>query len=64
MADVISQKKVKCPVCKKSVAWANNPHRPFCSERCATIDLGSWADNKYSIEGEPLDEISENNFDE
>lgn len=23
--------------------------RPFCSERCKTIDLGSWLDGTYRI---------------
>jgi endogenous inhibitor of DNA gyrase (YacG/DUF329 family) len=25
------------------------PHRPFCSERCRSIDLGSWLDGAYRI---------------
>ncbi|MBP9764672.1 MAG: DNA gyrase inhibitor YacG, partial [Gammaproteobacteria bacterium] len=25
------------------------PFRPFCSERCRMLDLGAWADNRYSI---------------
>jgi len=64
MADAIPSKKIKCPACKKPVAWANNPHRPFCSERCATVDLGNWADNKYSLEGDPIDEFSEHPSDD
>lgn len=31
-----------------------NPFRPFCSERCHTLDLGSWADESYKI---PVQEI-------
>ena len=27
-----------------------NPYLPFCSERCRTIDLGAWLDEKYVIE--------------
>ena len=56
--------KVKCPSCKKPVSWANNPHRPFCSERCAIIDLGNWADNQYSIEGKRVEENPEESSDE
>jgi len=44
--------KVKCPTCKKKTEWENNPFRPFCSERCKLIDLGSWAAEEYKIEGE------------
>lgn len=44
--------KIKCPVCGKEAVWEGNPFRPFCSERCSLIDLGKWADEKYSIEAE------------
>ncbi len=41
---------VKCPRCHKSVKFSpDNPYRPFCSERCKLIDLGQWAEEKYSI---------------
>ena len=43
---------VKCPICKKEADWKDNPHRPFCSERCRIIDLGSWADGSYSLEAD------------
>jgi uncharacterized protein len=26
-----------------------NAWRPFCSERCKTIDLGAWASEKYRV---------------
>jgi len=46
----------KCPTCKRALALepgaalANAwPHRPFCSERCRSIDLGSWLDGAYRI---------------
>jgi endogenous inhibitor of DNA gyrase (YacG/DUF329 family) len=42
--------RVPCPTCGKSVAWtAENTWRPFCSERCKTIDLGAWASEKYRV---------------
>ena len=41
---------VACPGCAKKVEWSDkNPYRPFCSERCKQIDLGAWAEEKYSI---------------
>ncbi len=44
---------VNCPVCGKPVAWvAENPYRPFCSERCKKIDLGAWASGDYAVPGE------------
>ena len=44
---------VRCPICRREVAWEGNPHRPFCSDRCRVIDLGAWADERYRIPGEP-----------
>lgn len=45
--------KVFCPRCKKpSTLAASNPFRPFCSERCKLIDLGSWAAEDYKIPAE------------
>lgn len=46
---------VKCPTCRKDTTWENNPHRPFCSERCKLVDLGAWADERYRIPGEELE---------
>jgi uncharacterized protein len=45
------EKKLKCPICKKpsEMDKEQNPYRPFCSERCRTIDLGAWLDEKYVI---------------
>jgi endogenous inhibitor of DNA gyrase (YacG/DUF329 family) len=41
---------VDCPICGKKVEWTEqNKYRPFCSERCKKIDLGAWAEEKYSI---------------
>ena len=64
MTESIPKKQVKCPSCRKPVSWKDNPHRPFCSERCATVDLGNWADNQYSFKGEQTDENSNNTSNE
>ncbi|MEF3046929.1 DNA gyrase inhibitor YacG [Pseudotabrizicola sp. L79] len=35
-----------CPICAK----ASDPkYRPFCSRRCADIDLGRWLTESYVI---------------
>ncbi len=39
----------KCPICKKPSAPS---YRPFCSKRCADIDLAHWFRGSYRIEGE------------
>lgn len=45
-------KRVRCPQCgAKAEYQADNPSRPFCSERCKLIDLGAWAEERYSIPG-------------
>ncbi|MDO6591648.1 DNA gyrase inhibitor YacG [Loktanella sp. D2R18] len=35
-----------CPICKKPTETA---FRPFCSKRCADIDLGKWFSGSYAI---------------
>lgn len=60
-----SKKPVKriiaCPNCRKSVTYdASNPWRPFCSERCKTMDIAAWADESFRIPGPPsIDELDE-----
>jgi uncharacterized protein len=46
------KQKIICPICKKETTWENNVFRPFCSERCRLVDLGSWASEDYRIAGE------------
>jgi uncharacterized protein len=36
----------RCPICGKP---ATARHQPFCSARCADIDLGRWLKGTYSI---------------
>lgn len=46
---------VKCPTCQRAVPWtAEQPFKPFCSERCKLIDLGEWAMEERRIVGDPL----------
>jgi hypothetical protein len=41
---------VRCPTCGASVEWTpQSKWRPFCSERCRTIDLGEWANESYRV---------------
>ena len=39
-------KKVTCPLCQQT---AESPHTPFCSRRCAQLDLGKWLTGDYAI---------------
>jgi uncharacterized protein len=38
--------KGRCPICKDETEQA---FRPFCSSRCADIDLGKWMTGSYAI---------------
>ncbi len=40
------QPKRKCPMCDKIT---DEKFRPFCSKRCADLDLSRWLDGKYAI---------------
>lgn len=45
-----------CPQCGKSTRLdAQNPWRPFCTERCKLIDLGAWFSGERSIPAEDQD---------
>lgn len=47
---------VQCPYCHKTLDWSEQyPYRPFCSERCRTIDLGAWASERYAIPSQGTD---------
>ncbi|HEB74894.1 MAG TPA: DNA gyrase inhibitor YacG [Nitrospirae bacterium] len=51
--------KIRCPICKTETTWEENPWRPFCSERCKLIDLGTWASEEYRIPGAEIDRDGE-----
>jgi uncharacterized protein len=54
-------KIVACPVCGVAVPWrSDSAWRPFCSERCKSIDLGEWAAERHAIAGQigPGDEAT------
>jgi len=40
---------MSCPVCKKPTL---HDYRPFCSKRCADVDLGRWFTGAYAIPAE------------
>lgn len=41
----------KCPVCDNP---RTKKHRPFCSKRCADVDLGRWFTGAYAVPTEDL----------
>ena len=42
-----------CPICGKE---AEAKYRPFCSRRCADVDLGRWLKGSYAIPAEAAEE--------
>lgn len=43
-------RSVSCPNCKANTVYArSNPYRPFCSERCKSMDFGAWADESFRM---------------
>jgi endogenous inhibitor of DNA gyrase (YacG/DUF329 family) len=52
---------MSCPVCGKPVVAA---YRPFCSRRCADVDLGRWLNESYRIPAESEGEAEDMPGDE
>jgi endogenous inhibitor of DNA gyrase (YacG/DUF329 family) len=53
---------VKCPICRKPPLAA---FTPFCSRRCADVDLNRWLVGGYRVENnEPLVTASAENAPE
>ena len=48
----------KCPLCGKPT---DIRFRPFCSKRCADLDLNQWFKGGYAIPGPPVDPASHSN---
>ncbi len=46
----------QCPICGRP---RDARLRPFCSKRCADIDLGRWLRGEYAIPGAPPSESNE-----
>jgi endogenous inhibitor of DNA gyrase (YacG/DUF329 family) len=40
----------KCPICSRPTETA---YRPFCSRRCADVDLSRWLRGAYAIPDAP-----------
>lgn len=48
---------VECPACRRPVIYAlDNPWRPFCSERCRSLDLGAWSNEEFRLAASPEDD--------
>ena len=45
-----------CPICEKPTDPA---YRPFCSRRCADVDLGKWLNGSYAVPSQREDDAEE-----
>ena len=43
--------EAKCPICGRPTVQES---RPFCSKRCADVDLGRWFSGAYAVPGEEV----------
>jgi endogenous inhibitor of DNA gyrase (YacG/DUF329 family) len=43
-----------CPICSKPTQTA---FAPFCSKRCADLDLGKWLKGDYSVPVVEMDDL-------
>jgi endogenous inhibitor of DNA gyrase (YacG/DUF329 family) len=46
----------RCPICRRP---AEPSASPFCSRRCADLDLGRWLTAHYAIPGQPVEPTDE-----
>ena len=51
----------KCPICSKP---PQPDHRPFCSKRCADVDLQRWLRGAYAVPAEEDDDASARDSEE
>jgi len=49
-----------CPICGKPPAPA---HRPFCSGRCANVDLQRWLRGAYAVPAAEEDDVGTDGVD-
>lgn len=45
---------MSCPVCKRKTDAA---YRPFCSKRCADVDLAKWMSGSYAIPSDDPEDL-------
>jgi len=48
-----SSNTAPCAVCGKA---ADPAYLPFCSKRCADVDLSRWLSGRYVVPGDPAED--------
>ena len=49
------QSRRRCPICRQP---AQQRYRPFCSKRCADVDLGRWIGGDYRVPGASVNALN------
>lgn len=49
-----------CPICARD---SDPDYRPFCSKRCADVDLGKWLTGGYAVPSEDEGETDDPSTD-
>jgi len=60
-ADKKTGRRERCPICAKETVA---DYAPFCSKRCADIDLHRWFSGSYAIPAVEDDDEAEETLDE
>lgn len=47
---------MSCPICEKDT---DPKYRPFCSRRCADVDLGRWLNGSYAVPSQREEDFEE-----
>ena len=45
---------MSCPICERNTEVE---FRPFCSKRCADVDLGRWVNGSYAVPPQDPEDI-------
>ena len=59
--NVVPIKGKECPICAKPL---QQEFWPFCSKRCADLDLGRWLNEDYRIPAEEAAELDDDAFED
>jgi uncharacterized protein len=57
----MAERAMVCPVCRRPLDAAMRGGRaaPFCSPRCADVDLGRWLGEAYRLPAEAQETVPE-----
>lgn len=47
---------MSCPICARK---SEEKYRPFCSKRCADVDLAKWLTGSYAIPSDDPEDMEE-----